>query len=79
MLSVAYMPVPDALCIIFSNPAVTILLSALLLGEPLSLLKLLSAVLLVGGAALVCQPGISPLPSQESDSNIVGPQNGWLG
>ena len=79
MLSVAYMPVPDALCIIFSNPAVTILLSALLLGEPLSLLKLLSAVLLVGGAALVCQPGISPLPSQESDSNIVGPQNGWVG
>ena len=32
MLSVVYMPVPDALCIIFSSPALVIILSACLLG-----------------------------------------------
>ena len=32
MLSVVYMPVPDALCIIFSSPALVIILSAILLG-----------------------------------------------
>ena len=37
------MPVPEALCIIFACPVVTILLSALLLGDKINLVKVESS------------------------------------
>ena len=37
------MAVPDALCIIFACPVVTILLSALLLGDKINLVKVKSS------------------------------------
>ena len=39
LASVSFMAVPDALCIIFACPVVTILLSALLLGDKINLVK----------------------------------------
>ena len=39
LASVTFIPVPDALCIIFSSPLVTILLSAALLREQLTVVK----------------------------------------
>ena len=53
---VSLMAVPDALCIIFSCPAVTVLLSALLLGHPLGPVNLASCATLLSGVVLVCQP-----------------------
>ena len=50
------MPVPDALCIIFACPVVTIVLSALMLGDKLNILKSISGTLLLLGVVLVCQP-----------------------
>ena len=53
---VSLMAVPDALCIIFSCPAVTVLLSALLLGHPLGPVNIASCATLLSGVVLVCQP-----------------------
>ena len=53
---VSLMAVPDALCIIFSCPAVTVLLSALLLGHPLGPVNVASCATLLSGVVLVCQP-----------------------
>ena len=39
LASVSFMAVPDALCIIFACPVVTILLSALLLGDKINMVK----------------------------------------
>ena len=50
------MPVPDALCIIFVCPVVTIALSVIILGDKLNILKCLSGILLLLGVFLVCQP-----------------------
>jgi len=54
--SFTLMPVPDALCIIFACPVVTILLSAAVLGDSLNPPKLAAALLLFSGVALVCRP-----------------------
>ena len=50
------MAVPEALCIIFACPVVTILLSAILLGDNINLVKVLAGSMLVLGVILVCQP-----------------------
>ena len=50
------MPVPDALCIIFACPVVTIILSAFILGDKLNSLKCFAGTLLFLGVVLVCQP-----------------------
>ena len=39
LASVSFMAVPDAICIIFACPVVTIILSALLLGDKINLVK----------------------------------------
>jgi len=54
--SVSYMPVPDALCIMFSCPVVTIILSAIVLKDRLSTGKVIAALLLLSGVVLVCKP-----------------------
>jgi len=56
LASVSFMPVPDALCIIFACPVVTILLSAAMLGDKLNSLKCFAGTLLLLGVVLVCQP-----------------------
>ena len=56
LASVTFMPVPDALCIIFACPVVTIALSALLLSDKLNSVKIFSGFLLLFGVVLVCQP-----------------------
>ena len=53
---VSFMPVADGLTLVFCSPAVTILLSTLVLGDKLTLAKTVSAIALVSGALLVCQP-----------------------
>jgi drug/metabolite transporter (DMT)-like permease len=50
------MPVPDALCIIFACPVVTMVLSAIMLGDKLNSVKYFSGTLLLLGVVLVCQP-----------------------
>jgi len=56
LASVSFMPVPDALCIIFACPVVTIILSAFILGDKLNSLKCFAGTLLFLGVVLVCQP-----------------------
>merc|ERR1711962_877599 len=56
LASVSFMPVPDALCIIFASPVVTIILSACILGDKLNSLKCFAGTLLFLGVVLVCQP-----------------------
>jgi len=56
LASVTFMPVPDALCIIFTCPVVTILLSIIILGDKLNVIKCVAGVLLLLGVVLVCQP-----------------------
>ena len=70
MASVTLIPVPDALCIIFSAPLVTILLSVLVLREKLNIIKVMtsgetrpctsvqvmSGLILLAGVCLVCKP-----------------------
>jgi len=56
LASVSFMPVPDALCIIFTCPVVTMVLSVIILGDKLNILKCVSGILLLLGVVLVCQP-----------------------
>jgi len=56
LAAVSYMPVPDALSIVFSCPLVTILLSALVLRDRLGLTKISAGLLLLLGVILVCKP-----------------------
>ena len=56
LASVRFMPVPDALCIIFSCPVVTIIFSACFLKERITLIKLFSGIILVTGVTLVLRP-----------------------
>ena len=56
LASVSFMPVPDALCIIFACPVVTIALSVIILRDKLNILKCVSGILLLLGVVLVCQP-----------------------
>ena len=56
LASVSFMPVPDALCIIFACPVVTIVLSAAMLGDRLNSVKCFSGTVLLLGVILVCQP-----------------------
>ena len=56
LAAVSYMPVPDALCIVFSCPVVTILLSALVLRDSLGPAKITAGLLLLVGVVLVCRP-----------------------
>ena len=56
LASVSFMPVPDALCIIFACPVVTMVLSAVMLGDRLNSVKCFSGTMLLIGVVLVCQP-----------------------
>ena len=42
LASMTYMAVPDALCIVFASPLVTIILSAVILGEKLTFFKIIA-------------------------------------
>ena len=54
--SMTYMTVPDALCIVFSCPVVTIILSAIFLGDKLTVFKIIAGLQLLIGVILVCKP-----------------------
>jgi len=65
--SMTYIPLGDALAIIFTEPIWTLLLTKVFLGSKISLRKLLFCLLLVAGAVLVIKPpGIFPAPSEEA-------------
>ena len=63
------MPVPDALCIIFSGPVVTIILSVIILGDKITGVKCVSASLLLIGVIFVCQPPFL-FPEPDSEENL---------
>lgn len=65
--SMTYIPLGDALTIIFTEPIWTLLLTKVFLGSKISLRKLLFCLLLIAGAVLVIKPpGIFPAPSREN-------------
>ena len=71
---VSYMAVPDALCIIFACPVVTIGLSAVLLRDKLNAAKIVAGGLLLLGVVLVCKPEFlfnSVIPEEEVDSTLI--------
>jgi len=75
--SVTYMEVPDALCIVFACPVVTIILSAIFLGDTLTASKIIAGFQLFIGVILVCKPpflfGSSNNPApKEHHSYYVG-------
>ena len=55
-LCVIYMRVPDALCIIFASPIITIIASAIILRDKINLAKILAGIVLFSGVILVCKP-----------------------
>jgi len=67
LASVTFMAVPDALCIVFSCPVVTIILSAIFLKDRLTVAKVTSGVLLLTGVILVCKP---PFLFDEQSNNV---------
>ena len=76
---VSYMAVPDALCVIFACPVVTIGLSAVLLRDKLNAAKIVAGGLLLLGVVLVCKPEFlfnSVIP-QTDDSSTVLIQTAW--
>ena len=54
--SFTLMPVPDALCIIFACPVVTIFLSALVLRDSINIPKVVAGVALFTGVVCVSKP-----------------------
>jgi len=58
LASISFMPVPDALCIIFTCPVITIIFSAIILGDKLNCVKCVSGLLLLLGVVLVTQPPV---------------------
>ena len=55
-MSFTLMPVPDAMCIIFACPVVTIFLSALVLRDTINIPKLVAGVVLFAGVVCVSKP-----------------------
>ena len=66
--SFTLMSVPDALCIIFACPVVTLSLSALLLRDRITIPKALSGAALFLGVVFVCKP---PFIFQDEDISGV--------
>jgi len=65
--SMTYIPLGDALTIIFTEPIWTLFLAKVFVGSKISLRKLLFCLLLIVGAVLVIKPpGIFPAPSEEA-------------
>ena len=63
--SMTYIPLADALTIIFTEPLWTLLLAKVFSGTQISLRKLLFCLLLIAGSVLVIKPpGIFPAPSR---------------
>ena len=63
--SMTYIPLGDALTIIFTEPIWTLFLAKVFVGSKISLRKLLFCLLLILGAVLVIKPpGIFPAPSR---------------
>jgi len=54
--SMTFIEVPDALCIIFACPIVTIVASAMILGDKINLPKTLAGIFLLVGVVLACKP-----------------------
>merc|ERR1711892_633296 len=77
LASVSFMPVPDALCIIFTCPIITMVLSAIMLGDKLNSLKCFSGFLLLLGVVLVTHPpflfSASGVPSAMLSSFLLPP------
>ena len=63
------MEVPDALCIVFACPVVTIILSAIFLGDKLTASKIIAGFQLFIGVILVCKP-----PFLFGSSNSLAPK-----
>ena len=64
--SMIYIPLGDALTIIFTEPIWTLLLTKVFLGSKISMRKLFFCLLLIAGAVLVIKPpGIFPPPSRK--------------
>ena len=75
--SMTYMTVPDALCIVFSCPVVTIILSAIFLGDKLTVFKIIAGLQLLIGVILVCKPPFlfgttDTIPNGGHDSYYLG-------
>ena len=75
--SMTYMTVPDALCIVFSCPVVTIILSAIFLGDKLTVFKIIAGLQLLIGVILVCKPPFlfgttGTIPNGGHDSYYLG-------
>ena len=56
LAAVTFMPVPDALCIVFSAPVPTVILAAIFLKDRINSSKVVTCLLLVTGVVLVSRP-----------------------
>lgn len=70
-MSVQLIPVGDAVAIFFIGPAITIVLSSVILHEPVSVVEVFAAVLSIFGAALVTRADAMPAAASEAASTAL--------
>jgi len=56
LLAVSYMPVADALVVMFSDPLITMVVASIFLGERMNVLRVCTGLTILTGVTLVCQP-----------------------
>merc|ERR1712107_868251 len=56
LISVSFMPVADALVVMFSDPLVTMIVASIFLEERLNLIRISTGSLIIVGVTLVCRP-----------------------
>jgi len=56
LLAVSYMPVADALVVMFSDPLITMVVAFMFLGERMNVLRVCTGLTILTGVTLVCQP-----------------------
>ena len=72
---VLFMPLGDALTLIFSAPLSTMVTAAIFLGHRLRLFKITTGILLVIGTILVIKPPFLFAPEDDQSSDILIPKN----
>jgi len=66
-------PVVEAMAIIYLAPVITMFLSSIIISDRLNFVKVCSAVILIGGELLICQPfSLHNFNSSEKSNHLLG-------
>merc|ERR1712126_211795 len=71
--SMRMIPVVEAMAIIYLAPVITMFLSSIIISDRLNFVKVCSAVILIGGELLICQPfSLHNSNSSEKSNHLLG-------